>query len=190
MPRKKSNIIKYIKKAQSSKKVMDNPSVKEAKAMAGQILPGLGSFVGTNIFISLTKRFEARLGPLGKHAAPIAAVLALITVAVLTTKVKSLKKYQEPILIGAGIATTIAIVNKYMPGLGWLIGGGGASVGSTVPKGVGMGMGAVSRSRNLLLPPDVTEEDLEDDEIEWAGDLSGQIELDEEELGAYGGSLA
>lgn len=105
----------------------DSPS-STARAMPvgelwGWIGPGFGAFAAARFVTYLaTGQIEKRKPAWGKHAGAIAAIGTFVAAWILAHRVKWLKGFAEPIVIGTGIAGAQSLVQLYLPKVGWMLG--------------------------------------------------------------------
>jgi hypothetical protein len=86
------------------------------------ILPAFGSYAASRFlermaFVQVMKRWPK----LGKHAPVVAGLIAAVAAHYLGKKVKALKKYENPIMIGAAIALIQTLIQTYLPTFGWIV---------------------------------------------------------------------
>lgn len=98
----------------------------------GWIGPGFASFAAARFVTYLTTTFLEKKKPAwGKHGGAGAAIGTFLAAWLLAHRVKWLKAFAEPIVIGSGIAAAQSLVQLYVPKLGWMVGDPTAGTEST-----------------------------------------------------------
>lgn len=86
------------------------------------VIPGFAGFATARLGTRIAAvQIGKRRPTWGKHAGAAAAVLAFVAAWTLAHRVKVLKKYQLPLVIGSGLAAIQSLIQLYMPGLGWMV---------------------------------------------------------------------
>lgn len=86
------------------------------------ILPGFAGFAATRFLTRIAATQVAKYKPnLGKHAGVLTSAGAFLAAWFLAHKVKFLEKYQQPLVVGAGLATIQSVLQLYFPTLGWIV---------------------------------------------------------------------
>lgn len=86
------------------------------------VLPGFGGFAASRLLTRVAAvQIEKRKPSWGKHAGALAAVGAFMSAWLLAHKVKQLRAYHLPIVIGAGLAAIQSLLQLYLPQFGWIV---------------------------------------------------------------------
>lgn len=98
----------------------------------GWVGPGFGAFAAARFVTYLATTFLEKKKPSwGKHGGAGAALGTFLAAWLLAHRVKWLKSFAEPIVIGAGIAAAQSLVQLYVPKVGWMVGDPTAGTEST-----------------------------------------------------------
>lgn len=118
-----------------------------ASEVAEYIIPGFGGFAATRLLTRIAATQVANLKPdMGKHAGAAASLAAFFAAWFLAHRVKWLAKYQEPLVIGAGLAAVQSLLQLYFPKLGWI-------VSDASPEIASASTAAASSAQPLLTAP-------------------------------------
>lgn len=110
---------RYRRNPSSSAPARNPPLLAE---IGGFILPGFGGFAATRFLTRLASTQVAKRKPsLGKHAGVIASVGSFFAAWFLAHRIKWLAEYQQPIVVGAGLAAIQSILQLYFPMIGWMV---------------------------------------------------------------------
>jgi len=86
------------------------------------VLPGFAGFAVARFTTRVAATQIAKRKPAwAKHAGGIAALAAFFSAWLLVHRVKQLRKYHLPLVIGAGLAALQSIIQLYVPRLGWMV---------------------------------------------------------------------
>lgn len=86
------------------------------------ILPGFAGFAATRFLTRIAATQVAKYKPnLGKHAGVLTSVGSFLAAWFLAHRVKFLAAYQQPLVIGAGLAAIQSVLQLYIPTLGWIV---------------------------------------------------------------------
>ena len=86
------------------------------------VLPGFAGFAASRFLTRVAAVQIAKRKPSwGKHAGAVAAVGAFLSAWLLAHRVKQLRKYHFPLVIGSAIAAAQSLVQLYFPSLGWMV---------------------------------------------------------------------
>jgi len=86
------------------------------------IIPGFAGFAATRFLTRIAATQVAKYKPnLGKHAGVLTSAGSFLAAWFLAHRVKFLEKYQQPLVVGAGLATIQSVLQFYFPTLGWIV---------------------------------------------------------------------
>lgn len=88
-----------------------------------KIIPGAAAFAATRFIQRASYQIAERKAPkISKHVAIGASAAALGLAWAFGHKIKKIDQYYEPILIGAGAAAAVGLIQSYVPKYGWIVG--------------------------------------------------------------------
>lgn len=141
---------KRRKNSTSSSSALDFVSSSELGSdLLHSVGPGIGSYAATRLTGRLARNtIGAKFPAYARHIGAGGSLLAFVAAIYAAKKVKALKRYETPILIGGGLALIQTIIQLYLPGLSWLFDGPvQAPVALPAPKAQSMGAVAQFRRR-------------------------------------------
>lgn len=155
------------------------------------ILPGFAGFAATRFLTRIAATQVAKYRPnLGKHAGVLTSVGSFLAAWFLAHRVKFLEKYQQPLVVGAGLAAIQSVLQLYFPTLGWI-------VSDATPELAESASAAAAATQQIATAPNGTQykmsdlTDIEDDPNEFTYNDSydaGRMSRDQQGGGSGGGS--
>jgi hypothetical protein len=111
---------RYRRNPSSSSAPTRNPPL--LSEIGEYILPGFGGFAATRFLTRIAATQVAKYRPnLGKHAGVLTSVGSFFAAWFLAHRVRWIAKYQQPIVVGAGLAAIQSILQLYLPKIGWMV---------------------------------------------------------------------
>lgn len=138
---KKSKVAKFLKKRAASRpqKVSNarrNPTTTALQELGATVGTGVGAYVFNRVGTGVVKKMVGgRLGALGSHVGPLASVIFAGIVWYLAERWAWLRRYQNSVIVGSGLAVFQTLLNRYLPGVENLL--NAASTGAVNPRAVG-----------------------------------------------------
>jgi hypothetical protein len=107
-------------KKNSSSTPSGNPTA--AGELVEWVAPGFVAFAATRLGTRIAAQVVAKKKPsLGKHAGAITSVAAFAALWLLAHRLKWLRKYHTPIVVGSAIAALQSLIQIYIPRIGWMV---------------------------------------------------------------------
>lgn len=86
------------------------------------ILPGFAGFAATRLMTRIAATQVAKYKPdLAPHAGAATSIAAFLAAWFLAHRVKFTAPYQQPLVVGAGLALIQSLLQLYFPKLGWIV---------------------------------------------------------------------
>jgi hypothetical protein len=118
-PRRRRLHTRYKRNPSSSAPRHNPPLLAEVGAF---ILPGFAGFAATRFLTRIAATQVAKVKPnMGKHAGVLTSTAAFLAAWFLAHRIKWIAQYQQPIVVGAGLAAIQSILQLYFPTLGWIV---------------------------------------------------------------------
>lgn len=93
------------------------------------VVPGGAAFIATRFATRMATTAIAKKWPkVAKHAGALASVGSFAAAWLVGHKLDLTRRYQEPIIIGAGVAAIQTLLQTYVPNLGWMVSDASADV--------------------------------------------------------------
>jgi hypothetical protein len=119
---------KYKKHKRPTGVPRSNPSSGWLKDLGHDVLPALAGFAGSRLISRMmTLAIHKKWPGAARHAGAISAIASFAGAAWGAHKIKSIEKYADGLVIGAGVGAAATILQTYVPKLGWMM----AEVGTT-----------------------------------------------------------
>jgi len=86
------------------------------------IIPGFAGFASTRLLTRIAATQVAKYKPeLANHAGALTSVAAFLAAWFLAHRLKWTAQYQQPLVVGAGLALIQSLLQLYFPKLGWIV---------------------------------------------------------------------
>lgn len=86
------------------------------------IIPGFAGFAGTRLLTRIAATQVAKYKPeLASHAGALTSIGAFLAAWFLAHRLKWTAQYQQPLVVGAGLALIQSLLQLYFPKLGWIV---------------------------------------------------------------------
>lgn len=86
------------------------------------IIPGFAGFASTRLLTRIAATQVAKYKPeLANHAGALTSIAAFLAAWFLAHRLKFTARYQQPLVVGAGLAAIQSLLQLYFPKLGWIV---------------------------------------------------------------------
>ncbi len=122
MAKRKRGLAAYKRAKKNNSVVSRKSNPPPLKDLAEFVVPGFAGYAGTRMVSRIVHGMIIRRYPrLAKHASVISTGLAAAAAWFLVHRIKSVKQYHTPVVVGAGIAALQTAVQAYLPKYGWMV---------------------------------------------------------------------
>ena len=122
MAKRKRGLAAYKRAKKNNSVVSAKANPPPLKDVMDFVVPGFAGYAGTRMVSRIVHGMIIRRYPrLAKHASVISTGLAAAAAWFLVHRIKSVKQYHTPVVVGAGIAALQTAVQAYLPKYGWMV---------------------------------------------------------------------
>lgn len=108
------------RKRKNAAHMVMNPPV--GRDIAQAVVPGFAAYGATRLLSRIVYTVVQKRWPkVGRHAGALSSVLAATAAWLGAHRIKQLKEYHDPIVIGASIAALQTVFRTYVPRYGWIV---------------------------------------------------------------------